>query len=667
MVAFNNSTTAQNADIPTFYGSGAQFDLVLADGGAAAASLATGATGALSVSVPPTGLVIYKAAQPIAPSAAAPAVGIANLVNDQQVELGFQEIDNSGVTVPKRMEIAANVAGSQFDEVTFAVRAAGTQDFTVIGVDDNAPYRVFYDASKWPAGTKLEFLAAANDLNGHYSGAFVGGITANYVQTPQLATYKYAVVHYNRPAGDYDGWGLHLWGDAIDPTEATDWATPKPFQGEDAYGRFAWIKLADATKDVNFIVHNGNDKDTPNDRKFNPAGDSPEIWLKQGDANFYTSQAAAQGFVTIHYNRPDNNYAGWGLHLWGDAIDPSEATQWGAPKPPTGTDEFGAYWNVKIQDATKPVNFIIHNGDNKDPGPDQSLNPADTASVWIKSGNSTIFPQFCAATDQAILHYHRPAGDYGDYTSTNYNDFWGLHTWGAAADPGWTTPRKPAALDTFGPVFRVPLIDTTQNMNYILHRGDTKDPGPDQTLDTKKYGCEVWQVQGADPAEPYILPIIRGAVSKGDLGLQAAQWIDRSTIMWKIEPKPGYSYALHYAPDGGLVLANNQISGGQSIPLFVDPAGMNDAQKAQWPQLAGYTMFRLRCAGSRAGARHPERPDGRRGRPAGPGCGRHRSPDSGRAGRPVHLHRCTRSDLERQHSHGRSLGAHGQVRQSPPV
>ncbi len=111
------------------------------------------------------------------------------------------------------------------------MRAEGTQDFTVIGVDDNAPYRVFYDASKWPAGTKLEFLAVTNDLNGHYSGAFVGGITANYIQTPQLATYKYAVVHYNRPADDYDGWGLHLWGEAIDPTEATEWGAPKALPG----------------------------------------------------------------------------------------------------------------------------------------------------------------------------------------------------------------------------------------------------------------------------------------------------------------------------------------------------------------------------------------------------------------------------------------------------
>ncbi len=48
------------------------------------------------------------------------------------------------------------------------------------------------------------------------------------------------------------------------------------------------------------------------------------------------------------------------------------------------------------------------------------------------------------------LHYRRPAGDYGDYTSTNYADFWGLHTWLGADDPGWTTPRKPVRQDTFG-------------------------------------------------------------------------------------------------------------------------------------------------------------------------------------------------------------------------
>ena len=344
------------------------------------------------------GFVIYKASTTIPASSAAPVLGIANLLGGQEVKLGYQELD--GNKVPLRMEIRASASGNQFAEVTFAVRESGTEQFTVIGVDDNPPYRVFYDASGWPAGTQLDFLTVANDLNGHYSGAYVAGVKPVYEEPTQAVSYKYAVVHYQRPANDYDGWGLHLWGDAIDPAEATDWGSPKPFLGEDNYGRFAWIKLADSSKDVNFIVHKGDDKDTPNDRKFNPAADSPEIWLKQGDANFYTSQAAAQGYATVHYNRPDGDYAGWGLHLWGDAIADGVGTDWASPRPYDGIDTFGAYWNVPIKDATKPINFIIHKGDEKDPGPDQSFVPETDPGSLDQVGNQTIYPQACAAAGE---------------------------------------------------------------------------------------------------------------------------------------------------------------------------------------------------------------------------------------------------------------------------
>lgn len=32
-----------------------------------------------------------------------------------------------------------------------------------------------------------------------------------------------AVLHYHRADGDYDGWGLHVWTGAANPT---DWSTP---------------------------------------------------------------------------------------------------------------------------------------------------------------------------------------------------------------------------------------------------------------------------------------------------------------------------------------------------------------------------------------------------------------------------------------------------------
>ncbi|HKX69708.1 MAG TPA: hypothetical protein VJM75_00690 [Acidimicrobiales bacterium] len=50
------------------------------------------------------------------------------------------------------------------------------------------------------------------------------------------------------------------------------------------------------------------------------------------------------------------------------------------------------------------------------------------------------------------------------------------------------------------------MADGADQLAYVLHRGDTEDPGPDQFLVFDAYGHEVWQVQGADPENPYVAP-----------------------------------------------------------------------------------------------------------------------------------------------------------------
>ena len=61
--------------------------------------------------------------------------------------------------------------------------------------------------------------------------------------------------------------------------------------------------------------------------------------------------------------------------------------------------------------------------------------------------------------------------------------------------------------DAFGVVFKVDLHDNAQSMGYVLHRGGEKDPGPDQALEFGPWGYEVWQLQGADPNAPFLLPV----------------------------------------------------------------------------------------------------------------------------------------------------------------
>ncbi|MCX7707767.1 MAG: DUF3372 domain-containing protein, partial [Anaerolineae bacterium] len=361
------------------------------------------------------------------------------------------------------------------------------------------PYRVFYDVRGLAEGTQLTFKAVARNLYGQ----LVSATTTGVVKPETAGEAGYAIIHYNRPAGDYDGWGLHLWGSAIDPSEETAWDAPKLPNGEDRFGVFWFIKLADPTKPVGFIVHKGNDKDTPNDRFFVPQ-EGRQIWIVQGDAAHHPNPAAALRKTVIHYKRADGDYTGWGLHLWGDAIDPTEATDWATPKPPTGTDAFGAYFEIKLKDPTKPLNFIVHKGDEKDVPPDRSYIPAQAHEVWLLSGDVTVYKHQGAAERYVVLHYHRPAGDYGDYTSTNYNDFWGLHTWGGAADPGWSTPRKADGRDRFGVYFKVPLLPGATEFGYILHRGDTKDLPTDQTFSVTQYGYEAWLLQSTPQ---YLLPM----------------------------------------------------------------------------------------------------------------------------------------------------------------
>jgi hypothetical protein len=268
-----------------------------------------------------------------------------------------------------------------FGEVTFAVSVAGG-DYEVIGVDDNAPYRVFYSAEGLPAGTELAFKAILRDLAGNLNADNLA-VVVGEVEPPSGGP-AYAILHYNRPDGDYgdhttgdynDFWGLHLWGDI---QETIDWTAPKPFLGQDEYGRFAWVQLAPNADEVGFIVHRGDAKDgTDADRFFNPSL-TPEIWLKAGDAVTYTSQAEAQGYVTVHYHNPGGDYDGWGLHLWGEAIHPDEGTNGMPPNPPAVRTILACTGISPLLTPPRQLTSSSTGATRKTPAPTRALSPRRT-------------------------------------------------------------------------------------------------------------------------------------------------------------------------------------------------------------------------------------------------------------------------------------------------
>ncbi|GAA4619029.1 hypothetical protein GCM10023195_85870 [Actinoallomurus liliacearum] len=148
VVALNNGTTAQSAAIPT-YVAGGGFTQVYGTG---AATLRSGGDRTLRVTVPALSAVVYLADGRVPASKAAPAITL--------------DAPAPAETSHGRMHVAANVAGSSFNEVTFQVKV-GNGPWQPIGTDDSAPYQVFHDTSGYRTGTPLRYRAVVLDNAGH--------------------------------------------------------------------------------------------------------------------------------------------------------------------------------------------------------------------------------------------------------------------------------------------------------------------------------------------------------------------------------------------------------------------------------------------------------------------------------------------------------------------
>jgi alpha-amylase len=210
------------------------------------------------------------------------------------------EAPNEGQRVRGVVEVRASAVPEHSNYVMTFQRSVDGGPFTAVGTDDSSPvYTVFDDTSSLADGAHVTYRAVLTYSPG--KSVTSGTRTVTIVQAPVTT----AIIHYNRPDGNYVAWGLHLWGDGLAPGEATaDWTSPTPFEGSDAYGAFHRIDppggITDDTKRVGFIVHgmppNTDIKDTPNDRFFIPLS-TPEIWLRQDDPRIYSCAAANDSCV----------------------------------------------------------------------------------------------------------------------------------------------------------------------------------------------------------------------------------------------------------------------------------------------------------------------------------------------------------------------------------
>ena len=106
-------------------------------------------------------------------------------------------------------------------------------------------------------------------------------------------------LHYHRPDGAYEKWGLHVWkrapGASDQPLDGVGWFNPMLPTGKDDFGVYWRLNIKDfgSTATVNYIIHKGDSKEQ---RGKDMAFDTKEIkeaWVISNDANIYKSKEEA--------------------------------------------------------------------------------------------------------------------------------------------------------------------------------------------------------------------------------------------------------------------------------------------------------------------------------------------------------------------------------------
>jgi glycosidase len=366
VVALNNSEQAKTARIPTYVAE-RRFARVYGEG---PPTRTTGDQKRLRVTVPPLSAVVYRSVRRIPLSREAPSILLAS--------------PSPSAESRSRIDVHADVAGSSFYEVTFQAKV-GDGDWQAIGTDDNAPYRVYHDVGAYTTDTPLQYRAVVLDNAGHSRASRT---RATAVPEPRVTLRS--------PAQDA------RVRDQVRLLANTD--PERSDQSVTFYRRVgtgAWTELGTDTSSPDYsLVDDISGLDLAPGTQI-----TYRAMLIEGDGNEVLSRrrtvTVAPPPVTtavIHYRRPAGDYDGWGLHLFGDAVADAVLAQvsWGNPWPFTAIDDFGARFEVPLDDDTQPLNYIIHlaNRDDvpagREPGGDRSFVPVDSPEVWVVQGDPTI-------------------------------------------------------------------------------------------------------------------------------------------------------------------------------------------------------------------------------------------------------------------------------------
>jgi len=359
VVALNNAESAASAAVPTYMRS-TKWEKVFGRGPDRAWS---GSNRKLDVTLPALSAVVYRAKDRLPRSKHAPSISL---------QVPAQGRD--------RLEVGARLDSDQFAEVTFLAKS-GKGGWRDIGTDDNAPYRVFHDVSDIAPGTRVQYRAVVLDNAHHTRASEVRGST---ILQPALTLVKPADGSNVRGGADLEA--------AVVPEHASDVVV-----FERRIGSGPWTTVYRDSSSPAYTFHDTFSTDLPTGTQISYRATLNGKVVS--NVRTVRVQKETLAVATVHYNRPAGDYGSWGLHMWGDAVDPAvlATIAWDKPFQRTGMDAFGAVYEIPLVNDTQPVNFIMHlpSGDSvpstREPGGDRSFVPLDHPHIYLRQGDPAIY------------------------------------------------------------------------------------------------------------------------------------------------------------------------------------------------------------------------------------------------------------------------------------
>lgn len=110
-------------------------------------------------------------------------------------------------------------------------------------------------------------------------------------------------IHYHRPDGKYENWGLHAWkrapGASDQPLEGVSWFSPLTPTGKDEFGVYWRLAIKDfgSTGKVHYIIHKGDVKEQKGKDMSFDTKEIKDAYVVSGNPAIFKSKAEAQAAV----------------------------------------------------------------------------------------------------------------------------------------------------------------------------------------------------------------------------------------------------------------------------------------------------------------------------------------------------------------------------------